>query len=145
MGVILVAVDFDGGAREAIEYAKAEAARMGAEVVLVHAYQLPEYAYPGFEPAPAVLPVLSNEVQAAAKKALEELAHEHDVRGIVRGGDAAEEILATARETGAELIVMTTHGRKGLSHLLLGSVTEKVIRKSRVPVLVVPLRPAEAA
>jgi nucleotide-binding universal stress UspA family protein len=63
------------------------------------------------------------------------------VRRFLRVGVPHEEIVALSGEEGAELIVMTTHGRKGLSHLLLGSVTEKVIRTAECPVLVI--RPRE--
>lgn len=63
---------------------------------------------------------------------------------MLRRGDPAGEILATARGDGADLIAMTTHGRSGLSRLVLGSVTEKVLRKTLVPLLVrVATRPAE--
>ena len=59
-----------------------------------------------------------------------------DVQVGLRTGAAAEEILAAALELEADLIVMGTHGRKALSHALLGSVAEKVVRSARVPVLV---------
>ena len=60
-----------------------------------------------------------------------------------RSGEAADGILRQAQETDADLIVMATHGRKGVSHFLIGSVAERVIRRSPRPVLVV--RPKEAA
>jgi nucleotide-binding universal stress UspA family protein len=56
---------------------------------------------------------------------------------LVRGLSAAEAICETCSDLGCELIVMGTHGRRGISHLLLGSVAEKVVRTSRVPVLTV--------
>ena len=55
-------------------------------------------------------------------------------------GHPAEDIIKTAETYGADLIVVGTHGRTGLMHLLVGSVSEHVIRNSKVPVLVVPLK-----
>lgn len=63
------------------------------------------------------------------------------VTALVRTGHPAAEIIRAAGETGADLIVMSTHGRTGLARLLAGSVTEEVIRRSGRPVLV--LRPSE--
>ena len=56
---------------------------------------------------------------------------------LVISGDPAERVLETARGLAADLIVMGTHGRKGLSRLVLGSVAERVVRESPVPVLTV--------
>ncbi len=64
------------------------------------------------------------------------------VKTMVRRGDAAEEILKAARETNADVIAMTTHGRSGLGRLLFGSVAETVLRESQIPVLL--LRSTEA-
>jgi universal stress protein A len=57
---------------------------------------------------------------------------------IIRYGRAHDEIVKCAEEQKADLIVMGTHGRTGLAHLLVGSVTERVVRTSKVPVLTVP-------
>ena len=57
------------------------------------------------------------------------------VERLVRSGAPTDEILAGARETGADLIAMTTHGRSGLGRLLFGSVAEDVLRQSDIPVL----------
>ncbi len=59
------------------------------------------------------------------------------VRQDVRDGNTFLEILQAAKDTGSDLIVMGTYGRTGLAHLLIGSVAEKVVRKSPVPVLTV--------
>ena len=59
------------------------------------------------------------------------------VSTVVESGHAAQVILQAAKSMGADLIAMSTHGRSGLSHLLLGSVTEEVLRRSPVPVLVI--------
>jgi nucleotide-binding universal stress UspA family protein len=55
----------------------------------------------------------------------------------VRFGEPAEEILEEARESGADLVVMATHGRSGVARLMLGSVAEAVLRRSEVPVVLV--------
>jgi hypothetical protein len=60
-------------------------------------------------------------------------------------GNPSEEILRQARDTGCDLIVMGTHGRRGLGRLLLGSVAEEVMRKAPCPVLTVKLPPSSSA
>jgi nucleotide-binding universal stress UspA family protein len=62
----------------------------------------------------------------------------------VRTGTPVQEILALSRECGADLIAMTTHGRRGLSRLVFGSVAEAVLRLADIPVLVMRLTAAEA-
>lgn len=57
--------------------------------------------------------------------------------GLVKLGSPAEEILAAAAEIHADLVVMGTHGRRGIAHAMIGSVAERVVRLSRVPVLTV--------
>lgn len=63
----------------------------------------------------------------------------------VRCGQPAEEIVLAARETGADLIAMTTHGRSGFGRLLFGSVAEAVLRESRLPVFLMRVTEAEVA
>jgi nucleotide-binding universal stress UspA family protein len=138
---LLVAVDFEEASRQAIDYAKQLAAPLGATLTLVHVYTLPIYTYPGLEPS--ILPGFHHEVTVAARRALDQLAQQVGVeRSLLREGDTAVEILAAAKESGASMIIMGTHGRRGLAHALLGSVAEKVIRQSDVPVLT--LRAQEA-
>jgi nucleotide-binding universal stress UspA family protein len=60
-----------------------------------------------------------------------------DIEYLLVEGDPAEEIIRATQQSGAELIVMATHGRTGLERLLMGSVAEQVMRKSHCPVLVV--------
>ncbi len=62
------------------------------------------------------------------------------VKTHLRRGVPASEVIETAKEIGADLIVLSTHGRTGLSHLLLGSVAERIIRESPIPVLTVPAK-----
>ncbi len=67
------------------------------------------------------------------------------VRTMVRRGESTEEILAGARESGADLIAMTTHGRSGLGRLLFGSVAEAVLRQAEVPVFLMRQTQAQVA
>jgi universal stress protein A len=78
--------------------------------------------------------------EKVSKEKLQEIAQERLKGGIryeilTRVGDAAKSILEVAEEVGAELIVMATHGRSGISHFFLGSVAEQVVREAPCPVL----------
>jgi nucleotide-binding universal stress UspA family protein len=88
---------------------------------------------------------LQQEAEAYLSRYAEGLcAHGLSARTAVRVGDAAAEIAAGAREYKADLIVMTTHGRSGLSRLLFGSVAEAVLRRVDVPVFLIRITEAEA-
>jgi nucleotide-binding universal stress UspA family protein len=131
--LILVPIDFEAASLRALDIAKGFASRLGGEVVIVHVYQLPVYTYPGLEPS--LMPGFHAEVTSAAERAVSSLAQAEGCRAVLREGDPATEILAAADELEVSMIAMGTHGRKGLAHLILGSVVEKVLRKSNVPVL----------
>jgi nucleotide-binding universal stress UspA family protein len=133
---ILVPVDFQDASLDALAFARDLAGRLGLEVVLLHAYAIPVVVYPGFDPI--VAPGLPDEIAAAARSALDRLAAENGgLRTILRAGDPASEILKVVEELRPKLVAMGTHGRTGLSHLLLGSVAEKVVRSSPAPVITI--------
>jgi nucleotide-binding universal stress UspA family protein len=137
---ILVPVDFQDASADALAFARDLAARLGLGVVLMHTYSIPVVVYPGFDPI--VAPGLPEEIAQAARSALQKLADEQGGLGVIlRAGDPATEILKAIEETKPALVVMGTHGRKGLAHLLLGSVAEKVIRSSAVPVVTIHAKP----
>jgi len=80
--------------------------------------------------------------EKVSREKLQKIAQERLHGGIhheilTRVGDAAKSILETAEEVGAELIVMATHGRTGISHFFLGSVAERVVREALCPVLTI--------
>lgn len=138
---ILVPVDFQDASLDALALARNLAARLGLEVVLLHAYAIPVVVYPGFDPI--VAPGLPDEIATAAKSALEKLAAENGgLRTILRTGDPATEVMKVIDELRPALVAMGTHGRTGLSHLLLGSVAEKIVRASPVPVVTVHAKAA---
>jgi len=133
---ILVPVDFEEGSERALDVAHDLATRLGARLVLLHAYTLPVYAYPGMAPIQA--PTLDTEIEAAAKQALGVLAARWESpRTLLRQGDPATVILDAIEELEPALVVMGTHGRRGLQRLVLGSVAEHVARRSKVPVMTV--------
>lgn len=135
-GQILIPVDFEPVSRKAIALAKELAPALDAELVLLHVYDLPLYTYPGFDPAP--IASYLTDISGAAQVALEQLASSVGVeRTILRQGDVTSSVLAVAQEIGAKMIVMGTHGRHGLAHALLGSVAERVVRQSPIPVLTI--------
>ena len=132
--VILVPIDFEKASGEALGRARNLAETLAFEVVLLHVYAVPAPFYSGI--APMTGPALSEEIRLAAAETLERFAAEHgNLRSILRCGDPTTETLAIIEEIKPEMVVMGTHGRGGLGHLLLGSVAENIVRKSPVPVL----------
>lgn len=117
-----------------------------AGILLLHVTHLPPGLVEGSEirPMPDREPVeIGRFVRDASLAELERYASELrqlslDVSSRVELGDPVTEILGIADEVDAAMIVMGTHGRTGLAHLLIGSVAEKVMRRSRRPVLTVP-------
>lgn len=138
---ILVPIDFSAGSLEAVDYAVQLARRFAAELVILHVVE-PVYAA---EPnvASTDLTTLLDEQQRTAAEQLERIrvsVERHGQRGrtLVECGVPARVIVEVARRTAADLIVIATHGRTGLSHMLIGSVAERVVRLAGCPVLTVP-------
>lgn len=138
---ILVPTDFSDTAKSAQQYAMSIAERFGATLHLLHVVPLPMAS-----PRPAAPWItLENEMRLCVELADQRLeqevgaewAAEHPVKHSSVMGFEVEEILKYARTHDVDLIVMGTHGRKGLSHFLLGSVAERVVRMSTCPVLTV--------
>lgn len=136
---ILCPVDFDPNSLLALQLASEMAQERKATLYLLHVIAMP----PGPEVA---LPF--GKMETAARSRLERHAR-HIVNGKARYqvdvmmGDPAVEIFQAAKRWGTNLIVMATHGRKGLRHLVLGSVAEHVAREAPCPVLTVkPKAPA---
>lgn len=139
MDRILCPVDFSPSSDYALQYALDLARMFGAQLTLLHVVEmpfLPSYAMAG-------VPDLSlplEQIEEGARKGLARLAEQcgkkHDkVTTELRTGTAFMEIISYAREIKADLVVVGTHGRTGLSHLIIGSVAERVVRKAPCPVL----------
>jgi nucleotide-binding universal stress UspA family protein len=133
---ILVPIDFQDASLAALAKARELGSRLGLEVVLLHTYAIPVVVYPGFDPL--VAPGFPEEIANTARSALDKLAADQGgLKTMLRAGDPASEILKAIEELQPAMVAMGTHGRRGLAHLLLGSVAEHVVRGSAVPVLTV--------
>lgn len=138
---ILVPTDFSAHSKEAQAWAADLARRYEASMTLLHIYQPISYALPeGYVlPSAGLLADLEVNLGRALDEAGKQLAASSRVKvdtALLQGVPFAE-IIRFARESSYDLIVLSTHGRTGLRHALLGSVAEKVVRKAPCPVLTV--------
>jgi universal stress protein A len=144
---ILVATDFSDCSRVAVDYAVNFAERLGADVHIVHVFERPVYFEVGVAHSLQLrhnVDEWMRDLKQDAAKQLDALAAE--VRGkkpgtqtSLREGLPVDELLKAATEISADLIVLGTHGRTGLPHVVLGSVAERVVRGAPCPVLTVRL------
>jgi nucleotide-binding universal stress UspA family protein len=133
---ILVATDFEEPADKALNAAVEVAKRFDAQLTIAHVYTVPTSYYAEGLSWPTA------DLEQAARRALDAAltnakAMYPKTDAVLSTGAPAEQILQTAKEKSVDLIVMGTHGRRGLSRVLLGSVAEKIVRMSPVPVLTV--------
>lgn len=136
---ILVPIDFSETSTRALPYAVALAEQFKAEVTLIHVTELPP-ALGGYDYTPS--PELESRMKQSAEELLARV--ERDAfpdsvytEAIVRSGTPFHEITKAASRLEADLIILTTHGRTGLKHALLGSNAERIVRHANCPVLVV--------
>lgn len=145
MSSIVCAIDFSEQSNAALAHAVGLAKRLGANVVAVHAWQLPVYAVPDGVAVfgPEVVAEITNGLQKQVAATLE--AHKTAgvlIEGKLVAGAPVEATLEVARDAGAEYVVIGTHGRTGVARFVLGSVAERMVRLSTVPVVVVPTKAA---
>jgi nucleotide-binding universal stress UspA family protein len=139
---ILVPTDFSKFSQTALTYGAAFAEKFGANMYLLHVVQNLALVIPDIIPVePSLIPSV-DQMSAAVHVAFDRLIQENrlqtgKVHREIREGTPFYEIICFAREADIDLIVMGTHGHSGLAHVLLGSVTEKVVRKAPCPVLTV--------
>ena len=138
---ILVPVDFSEFTTKAIQYGSEFAKTFDAELLLCHVLELPFYPIAiGLGSAPP--PIISDEVVPEIQKRLTALAEGLQESGVrathaVVEGTPFVEIVQLARDRKIDLIIMPTHGRTGIAHMIIGSTAERVVRKAPCPVLVV--------
>ena len=157
MKKVLIAIDYNSTAKVIADAGFALAKSMNAEVILLHA--VADYTYYssldyspilGFDSFSNLGAIQSNtvmELQNAAKDYLDKIKEQlgdASIQTMVKEGDSGDAILDAAKETGANIIVMGTHGRRGLDKILMGSVAQKVLRNSAIPMFIIPSKEHEA-
>jgi nucleotide-binding universal stress UspA family protein len=136
---ILVPTDFSSSSSGAIELALDMALRFDAALTLLHVWELPVYPYPEMMLA---YDELTKVMEKAAADCLASQLKEVQLRlpsakSVLKLGVPWQQIVEAVNESNADLVVMGTHGRRGFEHVLMGSVAEKLVRLSPVPVLTV--------
>jgi nucleotide-binding universal stress UspA family protein len=153
MKKVLIALDYDPTAQKVAEVGFSMAKSMKAEVVLLHVITDPVlYATAGYSPIMGfngyidVGPVQLESVDGLKDASLQYLdkSRQHlgdkTIQTIVKEGDFAESIVETAKELSADIIVIGSHSRKWLENIVMGSVTEKVLHHTSIPLLIVPTK-----
>lgn len=137
---VLVPTDFSDMATHALDYAVALAAKLDARIHLVHAIGVPELGVP--ELGVAIATTMIDSLVRDGQAALDQLVEQRKAKAsfgevVLRTGDARDVVLQVARELHIDLIVLGTHGRRGIPRALLGSLAETIVRVAPCPVLTV--------
>lgn len=138
---ILFAHDFSEGSEDAFDYALTLANQFSAKLLIVHVINEP-VDLRGFYVPHISFENLEKEIADGAEKMMDRFCSENltgfeKFEKFVISGVPYEEIVRKADESGADLIIMGTHGRKGVDHLLFGSTAERVVRNAACPVMTV--------
>jgi nucleotide-binding universal stress UspA family protein len=138
---ILVPIDFSDYSGKAISYAKEIASAYDSQLQLLHIIE--EKAHPAFSLSgkSSIFDLVPN-IEAESRKRIEELLNNApgpDVKSTIhiQGGNASSDIIKFTSEYSSDLVVIASHGLTGIEHLLLGSVTEKVVRMAPCPVVTI--------
>ena len=140
---ILTAIDFSESSDFAFEYALTLARQFQAELTIMHVINEP-VDLRGFYVPHISFEQLEKEIEEGAEKMMEKFCQTKmgdftRYTTAVVAGIPYEEILRKAEETGASLVVLGTHGRTGIDHLIFGSTAERVVRSAACPVLTIRL------
>jgi nucleotide-binding universal stress UspA family protein len=153
MKKVLIALDYNPTAQKVAETGYSLAKSLNAQVILLHVITNPTYyATPDFSPIMGyngyvdVSPTILESAEGLKDASLQYLdktrQHLGDraIQTLVNAGDTAETILDTAKDVQADIIVMGSHSQKWLENILMGSVTEQVLKMSSIPLFIIPTR-----
>jgi nucleotide-binding universal stress UspA family protein len=153
MKKVLVALDYDPTAQKVAEAGYRLSKAMNAHTVLLHVISDPVYysslnyspimGFDGFNNIDTIQPDTDEELKKAAQNFLDESKNflgDETIETVVSGGDFGGTILETAKKLKVDIIVLGTHGRRGLEKILVGSVTENVLHHSSIPLFIVPTK-----
>ena len=153
MKKVLIALDYNPTAQKVAEIGFSMAKAMNAEVILMHVISDPVY-YSSAEYSPVMgfngflesgqwqLNSIDGLKKASQQFLNKSKLHLGDktIQTLVKEGDFAESILQTAKDMHADIIVMGSHSRKWLENILIGSVTEKVLHNTSIPLFIIPTK-----
>jgi universal stress protein A len=149
---ILVPTDFSAPSRAALEYAAELAPALGASIDVLHVWELPVFVPPSMLPDAGVADLSVIDIyRKGAESQLEQFVAEAKEQGVaVRAafaelGPPSQTIAEFANRREYDLIVIGTHGRTGLAHVVIGSVAERVVRYAHCPVLAVRAKKEQQA
>ncbi|MBN1141906.1 MAG: universal stress protein [Deltaproteobacteria bacterium] len=139
--MIVFATDFSENSNYAFEYAFGIAQKFNAKLALVHVVSEP-LSFNGFYVPHISFEKLEEELREGAKRMMERFCQVHlkgfeNYESHILRGLPFDQIIKKAEEVGADMIILGTHGRTGLDHVIFGSTAEKVVRKSPIPVLTI--------
>jgi len=150
---VLIALDFDPTARKVAEAGYLLGKSMDAEVTLLHVVADPmhynaykHFTVMGFSGYDDTVPLImdsTKELKAESLKFLEKSKHhlaDPKIQILVKEGDVAESILETAKKIKADIIILGSHSQKWLENILMGSVAEKVLKLSSIPLFIIPTK-----
>lgn len=153
MKKVLIALDYNPTAQKVAETGYKLSKSLNAKVILLHVitdpvyYSTSEYSpIMGFDGVMSMSPTILGSIEGLKKASLQylEKSKQHlgdeTIQTLIKEGDFANTILETAKELNADIIVMGSHSQKWLENVLLGSVTEKVLRNTSIPLFIVPTR-----
>ncbi len=153
MKKVLIALDYNPTAKKVAEAGFSMAKSMNAEVILLHVITDPAlYFTSGYSPimgfngyldiGPLQLDSIKRLKDASLQYLNKSKQHLGDktIKTVIKEGDFADSILETAKELKADIIVLGSHSRKWLENIVMGSVTEKVLHHTSVPLLIVPTK-----
>jgi len=143
ISTILTAIDFSDSSDNAFQMALSMARSFSARLMVLHVINEP-VDLRGFYVPHISFEKLEEEIESGAKKMMENFCRQNIVNfenfdTFIVAGVPYEQIIAQAEEKSVDMIVLGTNGRTGLDHILFGSTAEKVVRKSKIPVLTVRL------
>lgn len=152
MKKILIAIDYNPTAQDIAKKGYELAKSMNAEVILLHVvadytyYSSLDYSpilgFDSFSNLGVIQTNAASELQNAAQDYLNKIKRylgDDSIRTIVKDGDSGMAIINAAKELDADVIVMGSHSRRGLEKILMGSVAEKVLRNSSLPLFIIPV------
>ena len=153
MKKVLIALDYDPTSQKVAETGFSLAKTMGAEVILMHVmsdpvdYSSMEYSprlgYTGYKNTEKLqiesIEGLKNESQQFLDKSKHHLG-DNSIQTLVKDGDCAESILKTTKDLHIDIIVMGSHSRRWLENIVMGSVTEKVLHHTSIPLFIIPTK-----